>query len=370
MVAREDEELNGLLDAFVCVRVVQMGGVDLGTFQFDPLVSWSVFLMNADKTIYGRFGTASPQANRNKSDSNPNHTVAGLKAALRRALQIHRLYGKMRKDWTSRLAGKTGTPPPWRHAETSPAARKYKRLKRVKGDDTAGCVHCHEILRTQIDSYFMTKRKLPDSMLWVYPHPEILGLTLSKDHCAQVTAVASASQAEKAGFRAEDTIEFAAGQPLLSVADLQWVLHSFADDGGRLRFEVGRAEESLTLNVQLPSRWKRKGDFGWRYRVAGYAMWLWGGVTLEDTPAGPRVTHRSPGWFKRPNREARKALQVGDVILAVDGTPGWTRSTYIAYLMREKSPGARVELRVRRRDKGEIDLHFRVPKPRPEVQGY
>jgi S1-C subfamily serine protease len=86
LVAREDKELEDLLAEFVCVRCVQMGGVDLDVFQFDPLVSWTVFFMRADKTIYGRFGTASPQAKRSKADSNPNHTLAGLKAAMKKAL--------------------------------------------------------------------------------------------------------------------------------------------------------------------------------------------------------------------------------------------------------------------------------------------
>ena len=63
-----DEQLAKLRDQFVCVRLIQMGGVDLATFQFDPFLSWSVFFMNADKTIYGRFGSAHPQAKRAKRD--------------------------------------------------------------------------------------------------------------------------------------------------------------------------------------------------------------------------------------------------------------------------------------------------------------
>ncbi len=60
MASNHDAELDALLDKFVRVRLVQMGGVDLNVYQFDPLLSWSLFFMNGDKTIYGRFGTASP----------------------------------------------------------------------------------------------------------------------------------------------------------------------------------------------------------------------------------------------------------------------------------------------------------------------
>ena len=87
LVSHDDKELAGLLEKFVLVRLVQMGGVDLATFQFDPLLSWSLFFMNADKTIYGRYGSAHPQAKRSKADSNPSHTMKGLKAALAGAVQ-------------------------------------------------------------------------------------------------------------------------------------------------------------------------------------------------------------------------------------------------------------------------------------------
>ncbi len=386
MVARDDIELAALLKQFVTVRCVQMGGVDLDTFQFDPLVSWSVFFMNADKTIYGRFGTAHPQAKRSKSDSNTNHTMKGLKAALLGALDVHRGYTSDAKTWAPKLKGKTGTPWPWRFAEKTPAARKYKRLKRVKGTDTKGCVHCHEVQRVMIDSFFMKKKALPDSMLWMYPHPEIIGLTMSKDHRALVTAVAPGSVTNKLGIKAGDIIETLQGQPLLSVADLQWVLHNAPDERARLTFGIlrgGNAEKPRT--ARLPRNWRRRGDYAWRYRVAGYAMWQWAGATLADHAEGVRIANHAPYWFKHDHKGARKVLRPGDIILDVDGgadplslppTEGaplphatWTRSSYLAYLMREKKPGSVVKLKVRRKGK-EIDVRFKLPKPRPEVLGH
>ena len=128
-MAAPDAELTALLDKFVRVRLVQMGGVDLELYQFDPLLSWSLFFMNGNKTIYGRFGTASPQANRNKRDSNNNHTMAGLKAALKGALRIHDQYMADRGELSKRLAQKTGPKPLWRYAEKTPAARKYRRIE-------------------------------------------------------------------------------------------------------------------------------------------------------------------------------------------------------------------------------------------------
>ena len=140
MVAHPDPELQALIERFVCVRLIQMGGVDLAVFQFDPFLSWSLFFMNGDKTIYGRFGRAHPNSKMGKKDSNPNHTLDGMKAALRKALEIHKGYAKKPEEWRLALAGKTGPEPRWSFAEKTPAALKYKRMKRIEpGESELTC---------------------------------------------------------------------------------------------------------------------------------------------------------------------------------------------------------------------------------------
>src|SRR5262249_25811320 len=58
-VARRDPVIRDLMDEFVCIRIVQANRMDLDHFQFDFDQSFAVFLMNADLTVYGRFGTRS-----------------------------------------------------------------------------------------------------------------------------------------------------------------------------------------------------------------------------------------------------------------------------------------------------------------------
>jgi len=365
----DDPELAELTERFVRVRLIQMGGVDLATFQFDPFLSWSVFFMNGDKTIYGRYGSAHPQTKRSVKDSNPNHSVDGLKAALTRALEIHEGHSKDPEAWAPRLAGKTGPAPRWRFAGKTPAARKYKRVERVQTGVEEGCIHCHEIQRMAIDSHFMKKLDLPDNMLWLYPRPHVLGLALDKDHAARVTRVKAGSAAAEAGVEKGDDLLSLGGQPLVSVADLQWVLHQFPDEGGTLEAQVKRSGESVTLPLKLPAGWRRTEDFGWRYRVAGYASWLWAGVSFEDRPNGIFVANKAPNWFKKPNNAAKSKLRRGDVIIAVDGKSGFDRSELLAYLMREKKLGSKVKLEVLRGGKT-VDLSFKLPKKQPEVLGY
>ena len=47
------------MDEFVCVRLVQANALDLTLFQFDYDLTFAVFFMNTDRTIYGRYGTRS-----------------------------------------------------------------------------------------------------------------------------------------------------------------------------------------------------------------------------------------------------------------------------------------------------------------------
>ncbi len=369
MAVPTDKELAQLSSQFVRVRLIQMGGVDLSMFQFDPFLSWSLFFVNADKTIYGRFGRAHPSSKRDRKDSNPNHTLDGMKAALRKALEVHRAYEKDPKALAPALAGKTGPAPRWRFAEQTPAAKKYGRLKRVAVGEEAGCVHCHEVQRTAIDSLFMKKQPIPDNMLWMYPRPHVLGLAMSKRHSARVTSVTPDSPAAKAGLEAGDDIATLNGQPLVSIADIQWVLHTFADEGGKLPVEVVRDGETLPLTMTLKPMWRRQEDWVWRYRLASYASWLWTGAGYKDGKAGIVVEQLSPAWWKRPNHDGRRKLRRGDVIVRVDGKRGMDRSAYLAYVMREKKLGSKVKLELLRRGQ-RVKVTYRVPKKQPEVQGY
>jgi len=58
-VAELDPRIQDLLEKFVCVRVITTNGMDLSLFQYDYDQSWAAFILNADRTIYGRYGTRS-----------------------------------------------------------------------------------------------------------------------------------------------------------------------------------------------------------------------------------------------------------------------------------------------------------------------
>src|SRR5205823_5106943 len=60
-VASFDPRVQELLGRFVRVRIPQANGLDLSLFRVDFDLSFSAVFLNADKTIYGRFGSRSTQ---------------------------------------------------------------------------------------------------------------------------------------------------------------------------------------------------------------------------------------------------------------------------------------------------------------------
>ena len=121
----KDPILRPLLEKFVRVRVVSTNNLDLLIFQFDYDQSFAVFLLNADGTVYGRFGTRSHRTNWVGDVS-----LAGLAEALQGALDLHGAYPKKKVP----LAAKRGPAPLFRVPEKFPTLAKYGPELEYKGN--------------------------------------------------------------------------------------------------------------------------------------------------------------------------------------------------------------------------------------------
>src|SRR5258707_729896 len=86
-IVERDPVVSKLLDQFVCVRIVQANGLDLSLFQYDYDQSLAAFFLNADGTIYGRYGTRS-----HETESERDVSVDGFTRALEGALELHRQF--------------------------------------------------------------------------------------------------------------------------------------------------------------------------------------------------------------------------------------------------------------------------------------
>src|SRR5947207_14992364 len=101
---------------------------------------------------------------------------------------------------------------------------------------------------------------LSDELLFPYPQPKSLALILSPKERATVLRVEKDTPAAKAGFEPGDVIKKLAGQPLLSIADMQWVLHNASPRGATLAAKVERAGKPIQIELKLSEGWRQRDD--------------------------------------------------------------------------------------------------------------
>jgi hypothetical protein len=348
-VASRDAKVATLLDKFVTVRLVQVYGLDLSLFQTDGDANWSVFFLNADRTIYGRYSSRFVQ--------NPVNDVSldGFAKAMEGALELH-AKSAMNKEV---LAGKTPPKPRWATPEKMPIVPG----KVVVADGTRqNCLHCHDIQPGRIMSLRKEGVTIEDRELWPYPNPSVLGLGFDVNERATVKTVAKDSAAEKAGFKEGDRLVSLEGQPLISIADVQWVLHN-ANDGAKLKAEVKRGDETKTLTLPLAEDWRRNGDIKWRPAMWPLRNWLVGFQTqpltpqqrtdagLADDAPGLRLERLTPDFVKERNQSpAMVGLKVGDVLIEIDGQKDLLKNeaVMLAYFVQKKKPDDTFKLTVLR----------------------
>ena len=142
-------------------------------------------------------------------------------------------------------------------------------------------------------------------------------------------------------------------QPLISIADVQWVLHH-SKETARIRAEVDRGGSKKTLTLSLPKGWRHGTDFTWREWTWSIRHRLLGTkklTVLTDPerkqlgipPGGMamRIEGFPPTYVKKANKSAARVFKVGDVTINVDGrTDLSTPARLLAYLMQMKPPGS------------------------------
>jgi len=338
------------MDGFVCVRVVQMHGADLELFQFQRQLTWAAVFLNADGTIYGRYGSRSER--RGMKDNDKDISLEGFKKALEGALELHKGFPANK----AALAGKRGPAPLAKTVEKLPAAPPEEAKPARAGDH--GCIHCHQVQDWEALSVWKSGKPVPDKLLWPYPMPDALGLTLDIRERATVSSVAEGSPAARAGFQAGDRIVALDGQPVISIADVQWVLHQ-APEPFTLKCEVDRGGRKVSVELALSEGWRRKGNFasslslGWtlRMQLAGMKCDALSPdekkrLGLGEDALAFRIGEITPEYVKRRNNSARKlGLKKGDVITEVDGrTSSMTETELLAYLAQQKKPGEKLSL--------------------------
>ncbi len=347
-----DPVIRPLLEQFVCVRQVATNGLDLSLFQYDTDQSFAVFFLNADQTIYGRFGTRS-----HRTEWIGDVSLKGLAKALQATLYMHGNY----QEFKSSLAGKRGEPMEVASPEKYPALKdRFTDSLNYEGDVVKSCIHCHQIGDAQREFYWHQGKPIPDKVLWPYPHPKSLGLVLDPNELAVVKEVEPESVSEKAGLQAGDAIVRMDGQPMLSIADVQWVLHNVDPTGGRVTMSVDRNGRTRNVTLNLADGWRREGDLSWRVTSWGLRRIATGGLLLETLSAEARRELALPresmalrvkhaGKYGPHGTAHRLGIKQGDILTAFDSRTNMTSEQDIhAYVVTSKKPGDRVPVQVLR----------------------
>lgn len=334
-VLDREEELGDLLDRFVCTRLIHMNGLDLSLFQFDFDQSLHILFMNADNVIYGRFGT------RSHRPESQDMTLLGLRRAMERALAWHAEYPNNRVLFESKRATDVTVTRP----EEYPTLRnRYRSVLDYAGKIVPSCIHCHQVREAERIAARQSAHPLPEKLLYPYPLPDVIGLQMDPDQCARVTRVEPNSPAARAGLRAGDDIEFLAGQPLLSTADLQWVLHN-APPEARLQGVARRQGERVQFVIELAKGWRQQSDISWRVTTWDLRRLATGGMRLTEAsteqlaeiglPAGSRALYvQHVGAYGEHATAKQAGFRVGDIIVQIDGQPVPPRETdFIAYAL-------------------------------------
>jgi len=277
--------------------LVQANTLDLAQFQFDFDLTFAAFFMNPDGTLYGRFGSRS-----DRKDAMKDMSMEGFRKALAAALEMHRGFPANKAS----LAGKRGPAPRFKVPIEYPFLQgKYAEKLDYEGKVVQSCVHCHQVRDAEFRLYRSDQKSIPDEVLYAWPIPGVVGLELNPQEKSTVARVAGGSAAEKAGFRAGDEILTLQSQPMLSIADVQWVLHN-APAQGTLKAEVLRAGQKTVLNLALAEGWKKKADISWRATSWDLRRMAAGGLLFARTAGGRSPKIESHGQTTGTDRRARR----------------------------------------------------------------
>jgi thioredoxin-related protein len=359
-VARRDPIIRDLLDAFVCVRIVQANAIDLTHFQYDFDQSFSVMFINSDYQVYGRFATRSDR---------PEHediSLEGLRAAMSEALKLHKNFDAIK----STLAGKNPKSSSFKTPLEYPSLKgRYTESLNYDDQVTKSCVHCHQIREAE-RAYFRSKNEpMPDQTLFPYPDPATLGIKLHPKFKARVESVRAGSIADKAGLKAGDDLISADGQPLISIADLQWILHN-TPNKAQLAVVISRDGHKQDTKLDLPTGW-RHGDISWRTTTWELRRMGLGGMRLDELTAQQRkIAKLAPDSMGLNIRHVGQygahavAKQAGflkdDIIVGFDCmTSLRTETEVLTYALQTKKPGDLVEVKVLRGDRM-ITLRYKL----------
>jgi membrane-associated protease RseP (regulator of RpoE activity) len=340
-VMQPDESLTELEKKFVCVRIIQANRLDLDLFQYDYDMSWAAMFLNADGAIYGRYGSR----NASGPQSDALLSVAAFRKAAERALALHAGYPAN----MAQLAAKTGAKAPYSLPTQVPGLTE----RPTEATTRQQCIHCHMVKEYALRAKWEAG-KLTAADLFVFPQPTNIGFATDLDDGLLVSSVSAGSPAAAAGITPGNEIASIGGQPLISLADIQWALHA-APSEGKLPVTIRRGGKLLDKTIVLAPGWK-KSDIAWR---ASSWYGLRQGLKTEPLPDDQKASRGLAAgslalviknlYGKSATALPAAGVKKDDIIVAIDGqTTAMTESEFLVHLRLSHGPKDSVKLTILR----------------------
>jgi membrane-associated protease RseP (regulator of RpoE activity) len=300
--------------------------VNLFAFDFDT--TFTVFFLNADERLYGRFGGRDGKGSENRM------SLAGLHYAMEAALDSHARFAREPEAALPR-----------------PDAPRFIRQGVGKPLGGGRCLHCHQVKEILQGELRRAGKWTPDD-IWRYPLPDNLGLILEIDRGNVVQRIEPDSSAARAGLQKGDVVQRLNDLPVHSFADATFALDR-APKTGIIPVSWKRGEQLLTGELKLHEGWKRT-DISWRTSMQSYvaAPRLWGpDLSVKDKEAlGLSAKQLAFRQGDPVNSQAGDAgIKPGDIIVGVDGKKlEMDSSEFIWFIRRNYVRGDRVTVNVLR----------------------
>lgn len=341
-------------EEFVSVRQVEMKGVDLSLFQFDHDLNWAAMFINADGTIYARYGTQSTEG------PDAYNSIEGLLATMERVLELHKNYPSNKVQ----LVGKRGN----RQIDSALDLPGLQNPAKYKSETTRkNCIHCHNIHDAE-NFQAQSDGPIKHDLLWRYPLPDQIGISIDRKDGVTISKVASGSPAEKAGFQAGEKIESMSGQAITSIADMQWVLHHLPNESCSLNVAGSKAG---LKTVPLQPGWKEY-DVSWRGSMWSISpklrVWMpiLAAAKRQELGIDDENTALQVKWINRGSEGGKGALASGlrqnDIVIAMEGKPfkeGMNPKSFNTYIKLNYEIGQELPLTILRNGK-QIDLKIKL----------
>ncbi len=275
------------------MRLTRIDNVDLNLFEFDYDLTFMVFFLNANGKIYARYG------GRDAHDPDSRQSLKGLRYTMQSVLDMH---GREEKMFAAR----------------SDEAPKF--IREVTGK-AGRCMHCHQIKEALHANLKRTGRWTQD-VIWRYPLPENLGMTLEVDRGNVVKTVVAESPAAVAGLKPGDLLTRLGKVPIHSLGDAQLALDR-APKTGTIAVAWQRGQQAEEQEVALPEGW-RKSDLTWRPSMQNFipSVRLYGTDLTADERRGLGLSPKQLAFRQRdavPKQARDAGVRGGDVILGLDG---------------------------------------------------